>query len=175
MWSKFLNLIKNTSKINILLACVGLEIVNKSTTLTLISLDSEIMDNLKKLPVKRDSTDYKGDDPIYRCIVAPIFEESIFRFIPHKLLPTSAYFFVSSVIFGSAHMINVVSRAGEYGEHIAKKLTIYQSVSAGVGGFLYGISYYRFGLLAVPILLHSLSNTTLIYLPNIYEYCKTKT
>ena len=80
------------------------------------------------------------------CILAPIFEEILFRglilkgMLNQKINPALAII-VSGFIFGAAH------------------LNPWQFVGAGLLGSIFGYIYYRTKSLALPILLHALNNT----------------
>ncbi len=80
------------------------------------------------------------------CILAPIFEEILFRgivlkgMLNYKINPALAIV-VSGFIFGAAH------------------LNPWQFVGAGLLGSIFGFIYYRTKSLALPIILHALNNT----------------
>lgn len=88
---------------------------------------------------------YKVAGFIMVCILAPIFEEIIFRgiilkgMLNYKVHPAVAIV-VSGIIFGIAH------------------LNPWQFVGAGILGIIFGFIYYRTKSLCIPILLHALNN-----------------
>ena len=90
--------------------------------------------------------DYKIAGFIMICILAPIFEEIIFRGIILKgmlnfnINPTTAIL-INGFIFGCAHM------------------NPWQFIGAGLLGIIFGIVYYRTKSLFLPMLLHFLNNT----------------
>ncbi|WP_413533935.1 CPBP family intramembrane glutamic endopeptidase [Empedobacter brevis] len=90
--------------------------------------------------------DYKIAGFIMVCILAPIFEEIIFRGIILKGMlnfnvnPTTAIL-INGFIFGCAHM------------------NPWQFIGAGLLGIIFGIVYYRTKSLFLPMLLHFLNNT----------------
>ncbi|QHC84596.1 hypothetical protein AS589_07220 [Empedobacter brevis] len=90
--------------------------------------------------------DYKVAGFIMVCILAPVFEEIIFRGIILKgmlnfnIKPTIAIL-INGFIFGCAHM------------------NPWQFIGAGILGIIFGIVYYRTKSLFLPILLHFLNNT----------------
>jgi len=89
---------------------------------------------------------YKVAGFITVCILAPIFEEILFRgiilkgMINHKINPILAII-IGGLIFGVAH------------------LNPWQFVGAGLLGTIFGYVYYRTKSLVLPILLHALNNT----------------
>jgi len=89
---------------------------------------------------------YKIAGFIMVCILAPIFEEILFRgiilkgMLNNKLNPATAII-VSGIIFGTAH------------------LNPWQFVGAGLLGSIFGFVYYRTKSLLLPIILHALNNT----------------
>ncbi|WP_353097971.1 CPBP family intramembrane glutamic endopeptidase [Empedobacter brevis] len=90
--------------------------------------------------------DYKVAGFIMVCILAPVFEEIIFRGIILKgmlnfnIKPTIAIL-INGFVFGCAHM------------------NPWQFIGAGILGVIFGIVYYRTKSLFLPILLHFLNNT----------------
>ncbi len=90
--------------------------------------------------------DYKVAGFIMVCILAPVFEEIIFRGIILKgmlnfnIKPTIAIL-INGFVFGCAHM------------------NPWQFIGAGILGIIFGIVYYRTKSLFLPILLHFLNNT----------------
>ncbi len=96
MFSRFLNRIKNMNKWKLLSYCVIGEVCAKSGILITMSCDKDIS-NVKRLKTK---TKEEYQSVIIRyCIVAPIREEFLFRFLPYKLLPTPLYFTISTFGF----------------------------------------------------------------------------
>lgn len=89
--------------------------------------------------------EYKLAGFIMVCILAPIFEEIIFRgiilkgMLNFKINPTVAII-LSGFIFGIAH------------------LNPWQFVGAGLLGTIFGFIYYRTKSLFLPMLLHALNN-----------------
>ena len=79
------------------------------------------------------------------CVLAPIFEEILFRgiilkgMLNYNVNPTTAII-VSGFIFGAAH------------------LNPWQFVGAGLLGSIFGFIYYRTKSLILPIILHALNN-----------------
>lgn len=98
---------------------------------------------------------YKIAGFITICILAPIFEEIIFRgiilkgMLNHKVKPVIAIF-VSGLIFGLAH------------------LNPWQFIGAGILGIIFGFIYYRTNSLFLTMLLHFLNNTLSYILMLIY-------
>ena len=90
--------------------------------------------------------DYKIAGFIMICLLAPIFEEIIFRGIILKGMfnfnvnPTVAIL-LNGFIFGCAHM------------------NPWQFIGAGILGVIFGFVYYRTKSLFLPMLLHFLNNT----------------
>lgn len=88
---------------------------------------------------------YKIAGFIMICILAPIFEEILFRGIILKgmlnknINPTYAII-ISGFIFGAAH------------------LNPWQFIGAGLLGSIFGFIYYRTKSLVLPIILHALNN-----------------
>ena len=89
---------------------------------------------------------YKIASFIVICLMAPIFEEILFRgiilkgMLNHKINPLLAIV-VSGLIFGVAH------------------LNPWQFVGAGLLGCVFGYVYYQTKSLLLPIILHALNNT----------------
>ncbi|WP_313376771.1 type II CAAX endopeptidase family protein [Chishuiella sp.] len=98
---------------------------------------------------------YKIAGFITICILAPIFEEIIFRgiilkgMLNHKVKPVIAIF-VSGLIFGLAHM------------------NPWQFIGAGILGMIFGFIYYRTKSLFLTMLLHFLNNTLSYILMLVY-------
>ena len=90
--------------------------------------------------------DYKIAGFIMVCLLAPIFEEIIFRGIILKGMlnfnvnPTVAIL-LNGFIFGCAHM------------------NPWQFIGAGILGVIFGFVYYRTKSLLIPMILHFLNNT----------------
>ena len=90
--------------------------------------------------------EYKIAGFIMVCLLAPIFEEIIFRgiilkgMLNFKVNPTVAIL-LNGLIFGLAHM------------------NPWQFIGAGLLGVIFGYVYYRTKSLFLPILLHFLNNT----------------
>lgn len=89
--------------------------------------------------------DYKFAAFLMICVLAPIFEEVLFRgvilkgMLNHKVNPIIAII-ISALIFGIAHM------------------NPWQFIGAGTLGAIFGFVYYRTKSLFLPILLHALNN-----------------
>ena len=89
--------------------------------------------------------DYKIAGFITVCVLAPIFEEILFRgiilkgMLNHKVSPIYAIM-ISGLIFGLAH------------------LNPWQFVGAGLLGAIFGYVYYRTKSLILPIILHACNN-----------------
>ena len=89
--------------------------------------------------------DYKISAFLMICVLAPIFEEILFRgiilkgMLNNRVNPILAIF-ISALIFGFAHM------------------NPWQFIGAGTLGAIFGFVYYRTKSLFLPILLHALNN-----------------
>lgn len=90
--------------------------------------------------------DYKIAGFIMVCVLAPIFEEIIFRgiilkgMLNFKVSPAIAIL-INGFIFGLAHM------------------NPWQFIGAGILGIIFGFVYYRTKSLLIPMILHCLNNT----------------
>ena len=94
----------------------------------------------------------------YSCIIAPIAEEFIFRYIPYAIFSGTVHFIIAVPVFGLFHMVNYSNYLPILTKSESLKLAALQSFNTSVTGFLLYLLQVRYDTIYPSILFHMLCN-----------------